>query len=147
MARKSTQEDGGGRGGSSFGFGRLILFMTIISIGGLFAYKFLNNGNGFTSIGKSISNKMDPTYTSEPEEMTITYIPKDFDYELDDENTIAILSNPRRYKRDFNSLVFQFNTSLLDHVAARMDIEDEYCLLYTSPSPRDQRGSRMPSSA
>ena len=23
----------------------------------------------------------------------------------------------------------------------------EFCLLYTSPSPRDQRGSRMPSSA
>ena len=23
----------------------------------------------------------------------------------------------------------------------------QYCLLYTSPSPRDQRGSRMPSSA
>ena len=26
-------------------------------------------------------------------------------------------------------------------------IYDETCLLYTSPSPRDQRGSRMPSSA
>ena len=25
--------------------------------------------------------------------------------------------------------------------------EKEACLLYTSPSPRDQRGSRMPSSA
>ena len=25
--------------------------------------------------------------------------------------------------------------------------DDEICLLYTSPSPRDQRGSRMPSSA
>ena len=24
---------------------------------------------------------------------------------------------------------------------------DNFCLLYTSPSPRDQRGSRMPSSA
>ena len=24
---------------------------------------------------------------------------------------------------------------------------DKICLLYTSPSPRDQRGSRMPSSA
>ena len=24
---------------------------------------------------------------------------------------------------------------------------DNICLLYTSPSPRDQRGSRMPSSA
>ena len=26
-------------------------------------------------------------------------------------------------------------------------IENSICLLYTSPSPRDQRGSRMPSSA
>ena len=26
-------------------------------------------------------------------------------------------------------------------------LECELCLLYTSPSPRDQRGSRMPSSA
>ena len=25
--------------------------------------------------------------------------------------------------------------------------DGEHCLLYTSPSPRDQRGSRMPSSA
>ena len=27
------------------------------------------------------------------------------------------------------------------------EIDDYVCLLYTSPSPRDQRGSRMPSSA
>ena len=27
------------------------------------------------------------------------------------------------------------------------DIEVTYCLLYTSPSPRDKRQSRMPSSA
>ena len=27
------------------------------------------------------------------------------------------------------------------------DRDSPYCLLYTSPSPRDQRGSRMPSSA
>ena len=26
-------------------------------------------------------------------------------------------------------------------------LQQEFCLLYTSPSPRDQRGSRMPSSA
>ena len=26
-------------------------------------------------------------------------------------------------------------------------VDDTHCLLYTSPSPRDQRGSRMPSSA
>ena len=30
-----------------------------------------------------------------------------------------------------------------------IDVEEliQFCLLYTSPSPRDQRGSRMPSSA
>ena len=33
--------------------------------------------------------------------------------------------------------------------AGRFDLKDnpDFCLLYTSPSPRDQRGSRMPSSA
>ena len=36
--------------------------------------------------------------------------------------------------------------SLGDHHSNGLD--DNYvCLLYTSPSPRDQRGSRMPSSA
>ena len=31
---------------------------------------------------------------------------------------------------------------------ARVTVADNnFCLLYTSPSPRDQRGSRMPSSA
>ena len=30
---------------------------------------------------------------------------------------------------------------------ATLDISVYFCLLYTSPSPRDQRGSRMPSSA
>ena len=33
---------------------------------------------------------------------------------------------------------------LLEHALAQ---PDGVCLLYTSPSPRDQRGSRMPSSA
>ena len=37
-----------------------------------------------------------------------------------------------------------------DKALVRLTLEDAYrmaCLLYTSPSPRDQRGSRMPSSA
>ena len=31
--------------------------------------------------------------------------------------------------------------------AARRELEEETCLLYTSPSPRDRQKSRMPSSA
>ena len=36
---------------------------------------------------------------------------------------------------------------LVEPRLARMKIGYMSCLLYTSPSPRDQRGSRMPSSA
>ena len=36
-----------------------------------------------------------------------------------------------------------YQASVLSHLFARLYT----CLLYTSPSPRDQRGSRMPSSA
>ena len=32
-------------------------------------------------------------------------------------------------------------------IKAELENTDTVCLLYTSPSPRDQRGSRMPSSA
>ena len=32
-------------------------------------------------------------------------------------------------------------------LANRLEVDKPCCLLYTSPSPRDQRGSRMPSSA
>ena len=37
------------------------------------------------------------------------------------------------------------SVEILDEV--EMSEEEGPCLLYTSPSPRDQRGSRMPSSA
>ena len=39
---------------------------------------------------------------------------------------------------------------LIEHCGGKFPLwlaPDQYCLLYTSPSPRDQRGSRMPSSA
>ena len=37
--------------------------------------------------------------------------------------------------------------SPLEKTASMHDDIENSCLLYTSPSPRDQRGSRMPSSA
>ena len=49
--------------------------------------------------------------------------------------------------------VFKDNTSFGDKMAAlkaeaeRLKGQVTACLLYTSPSPRDQRGSRMPSCA
>ena len=42
----------------------------------------------------------------------------------------------------------RYTSGALRHIFAHMGGElQDPCLLYTSPSPRDQRGSRMPSSA
>ena len=46
---------------------------------------------------------------------------------------------------DNDALIRRWFTNNLNTVVNTIDIN--YCLLYTSPSPRDQRGSRMPSSA
>ena len=47
--------------------------------------------------------------------------------------------------------IFQEVEEIEDQVKEReideIDAPEDPCLLYTSPSPRDQRGSRMPSSA
>ena len=45
-----------------------------------------------------------------------------------------------------DALAAQLRSVNLDHVKKIFD-RSIACLLYTSPSPRDQRGSRMPSSA
>ena len=50
-----------------------------------------------------------------------------------------------RWSPDSKRIAFwEFDTS---EVAEFTMINNTACLLYTSPSPRDQRGSRMPSSA
>ena len=44
-------------------------------------------------------------------------------------------------------LLFPFNGATYQKNKKQMRKAEQACLLYTSPSPRDQRGSRMPSSA
>ena len=62
-------------------------------------------------------------------------------------------AKPRATSSDFGDvLAFQtLHEDASQKIAARTKSTTakraEYCLLYTSPSPRDQRGSRMPSSA
>ena len=42
---------------------------------------------------------------------------------------------------------FYLLVSIYGSILKNAELLDNSCLLYTSPSPRDQRGSRMPSSA
>ena len=56
---------------------------------------------------------------------------------------------PFRYFKGISILMLPVVMLLLIYTASQGTIIDgaNACLLYTSPSPRDQRGSRMPSSA
>ncbi len=63
-------------------------------------------------------------YTFVPKEMQINYLPADYSIKIDEEDALAVLSNPHRYRREFNDLVFKINTSILDHVANRMGLSD-----------------------
>ena len=70
---------------------------------------------------------------------------KQIDAELcrDEPDWQTLLSeNPENARLIMNRL-----SPKLGHVALTIFAEAYSCLLYTSPSPRDQRGSRMPSSA
>ena len=63
-------------------------------------------------------------YTSVPKKMMINFVPKDYDYNLDTKATLAILSHPRRYRRQFDELIYDMNMSIINHVANRMNFPD-----------------------
>jgi Protein of unknown function (DUF4230) len=63
-------------------------------------------------------------YVETPKEITVKYVPSDFRPTIDDANALAIIGNPQRYKREFNDLIYDFNLSLLRHVATRMNLPD-----------------------
>ena len=65
----------------------------------------------------------------------IPFVEEDLDYGVLDSHTPHLES----LDRIGNSAISVFDMYRKTHVYT--------CLLYTSPSPRDQRGSRMPSSA
>ncbi|MEM1323539.1 MAG: DUF4230 domain-containing protein, partial [Bacteroidota bacterium] len=99
-----------GSDGGGMSFGSKLIYLTFFCIVAFVLFKYYKN---------NVSE-----YTSVPEEMQITYVPSDFKFDMDEENTLAILSNPHRYRREFNELIYNFNLGLLYHVANRMDLGD-----------------------
>ena len=95
-----------------------MFLLLIISTLGILGYKYVQNNGGMSSFTKSGGLK------TIPEEMKINYVPSEFDYEFEDENALAILSNPHRYHREFDGLIRNFNLALLGHVGNRMDLPD-----------------------
>ena len=63
---------------------------------------------------------------------------------LGPDQTLVLINGKRRHQ---SSLVNVFGTRGRGNSGTDLNAIPASCLLYTSPSPRDQRGSRMPSSA
>ena len=81
-----------------------------------------------------IANGTVPTFRSAGLEQTIINI-------VNGPDGRKLTSTNRRKVRDFTLRAAKMFSDSLQTLRAQA------CLLYTSPSPRDQRGSRMPSSA
>ena len=64
------------------------------------------------------------------------------------ENSINVLDNLAAAKKDFVLLTNapRPNATVINFLK-KMGLKKYFCLLYTSPSPRDRQKSRMPSSA
>jgi len=88
--------------------GKLLIYVTFISICAFIMYNYFKN----------------TAAASVPQDMQINYKPADFTFEMNEEDALAILSNPQRYRKEFNELVYNFNLSILHHVADRMDLSD-----------------------
>jgi hypothetical protein len=98
-----------GGGGSSTA--KQMILIALVSIAGILAYKAFFGEGGLTLF-------------QDPKEVRLTYVQSDFQPNLDEEATLRILANPEQYQREFDDLVYNFNVSLLYHVANRMALPD-----------------------
>ena len=89
---------------------RQVVLVILIVVAGLLIYRTLFSGSG--------------GLFDDPKQVRLTYMPSDFQPNLNEEATLQILSNPEKYRKEFNDLVFNFNVSLLYHVANRMNLPD-----------------------
>lgn len=104
---------GGNGGGGGSIFGKQILLVGLLAAAGFMIYKaFFGGGTGIADFFRG------------PESVDVTYIPSDFQPNLDEESTLRILTEPEKYRKEFGELVYGFNMSLLYHIANRMDLDD-----------------------
>ncbi|MEM9929380.1 MAG: DUF4230 domain-containing protein [Bacteroidota bacterium] len=59
-----------------------------------------------------------------PAEYQLQYMPAEFRMNLDPELALRILQRPRRNRRDFDQMVYDINTDILQHVSRRMGLND-----------------------
>ena len=63
---------------------------------------------------------------------------------VDDDDPTRMMASEFLTQAGFDVVDFECGTSALENL---FEHSPDFCLLYTSPSPRDKRQTRMPSSA
>ena len=96
---------------SGVSIGKKLILLVLLCAAGVLGYKIWQGDSaGVSSI---------------PRAMQMTYVPSDFKMNLDEGKTLEILSNPQKYKREFDELILNFNTNLVVHVSSRMGLNDQ----------------------
>jgi len=100
--------------GKGTSLSKALIYIFFISLCGLLLFNYFKG----TNWGKGRD------YTSKPTAVDVKYVPAEYNFDVDDDNLLHIITNPDRYTREFNDLVYDFNMSMLNHVADRMDLVD-----------------------
>ncbi len=91
--------------------GKFALLVALISVAAILAYQT------FWGSGSS-------SYSNIPKDMQVNYMPADFKPNINEDEALTILSNPQRYRKEFDQLIYHFNLSLMMHVANRMGLPE-----------------------
>ena len=91
--------------------GKFALLVAVLSVAAILVYNTFFEGGG-------------ANYTSVPKDMQVNYMPADFKPSINEEEALTILSNPQRYRKEFDQLIYNFNLSLMLHVANRMGMPE-----------------------
>ncbi len=100
------------QGGGGSILGKQLVLLVLVCIGGVIVYRMFSGQGGISG------------FFQDPKEVRLTYVPSDFQPNLDEEATLRILSQPEQYRKEFDQLVYDFNLSLLYHIANRMALPD-----------------------
>ncbi len=94
----------------SLRIGRWLVIVLVVSLIAIIVFRYWRSDGG--------------SYTYVPKELQLNYKPSELNLNLDEEETLAILSNPKRYRREFDNLIYEINLAILDHVAKRMGLSE-----------------------
>ena len=91
-------------------YGKVLIFILLAALAVIVVSKYYKSKPG-SFLGKA-------------KEYELNYMPSDYELAIDTDDALAIINNPQRYRREFDQLVYDINTSVLNHVSTRMGLTD-----------------------